>query len=250
MPTAPVNGIELYYEVHGCGPALVFARGAGGNHLSWWQQVPVLSQYFRCITFDHRGFGLSQDLPHGPGADAFVEDLRCLLDHLEIERTGLVAQSMGGWTCLGFASEYPDRVTALVLCDTTAGIDHPLVRREIRAVLQRAYSREFPERDAARCFLYREISGLNLNTPPDLLPKLMTMRHRVEALIQRRVPTLLLVGEDDVLTPPQTMELMAARLPHSRLVKVPNAGHSVYFERPEEFNQLVLDFLREAIRAN
>ena len=82
MPTAQINGIELYYETHGEGPALVLAHGAGGNHLSWWQQVPILSQHFRCVTFDHRGFGSSRDLPNGPGADAFVEDLQQLLDHL------------------------------------------------------------------------------------------------------------------------------------------------------------------------
>ena len=87
MPLVRINGIELYYEIHGEGPAVVLAHGAGGNHLSWWQQVPRLSQHFRCVTFDHRGFGSSRDLPDGPGADAFIEDLRQLLDHLGIERT-------------------------------------------------------------------------------------------------------------------------------------------------------------------
>ena len=76
MALAKINGIELYYEVHGEGPALVLAHGAGGNHLSWWQQVPVLAQSYRCVTFDHRGFGLSREQPGGPGARAFVEDLR------------------------------------------------------------------------------------------------------------------------------------------------------------------------------
>jgi 3-oxoadipate enol-lactonase len=258
MPLAQANGIELYYEVHGDGPELVLAHGAGGNHLSWWQQVPVLSQHFRCVTFDHRGFGSSRDLPGGPGADAFIEDLRQLLDHLGIERTALVAQSMGGWTSLGFASKYPHRVTALALCDTTAGIDDPEVAREMKAlqqdmprpltlVLQRAYSSDFPQRDPARCFLYQQISALNVNVPADLLIKLTAMRHSVESLIERRLPTLLLVGEEDVLTPALTMERMARRISHARFVKVPGAGHSVYFERPDEFNRIVLEFLRSEI---
>src|SRR5438270_8622571 len=105
MPLAQVNGIELYYEIHGDGPGLVLAHGAGGNHLSWWQQVPVLSRHFRCVTFDHRGFGSSRDVPGGPGAEAFIEDLRQLLDHLGIDRVALMAQSMGGWTSLGFANK-------------------------------------------------------------------------------------------------------------------------------------------------
>src|ERR1700747_3468869 len=96
MAFARVNGIDLYYEIHGDGPALVLAHGAGGNHLRWWQQVPVLAQHFRRVSLDHRGFGSSHDLLAGPGADSYVEDLRQLLDHLGIERTALVAQSMGG----------------------------------------------------------------------------------------------------------------------------------------------------------
>src|SRR3990172_8664119 len=61
VPFAPVNGIELYYKENGSGPALVFAHGAGGNHLSWWRQIPFFSRRFRCITFDHRAFGRSVD---------------------------------------------------------------------------------------------------------------------------------------------------------------------------------------------
>ena len=121
MPKAQINGIELYYEMHGQGPAVVFAHGAGGNHLSWWQQVPVLARQYRCISFDHRGFGQSLDVPNGPGSQAFVQDLKSLLDDLEIERAALVAQSMGGRTCLGFTLAYPERVSALVLADTTGG---------------------------------------------------------------------------------------------------------------------------------
>ena len=115
MHYAHVNGVELYYESHGEGPAVVFAHGRGGNHLSWWQQVPVLAKDFRCVTIDHRGWGSSKDAPNGPGRDAFVEDLKQLLDLLEVEQTFLVAQSMGGLTCLGFALAYPERVLGLVL---------------------------------------------------------------------------------------------------------------------------------------
>jgi 3-oxoadipate enol-lactonase len=258
MPMARINGIELYYEVHGEGPAVVLAHGGGGSHLSWWQQVPVLSKQFRCVSFDHRGFGSSRDLPDGPGADAFIEDLRQLLDHLGIERTALVSQSMGGWTSLGFAGRYPERVNALALCDTTAGIDDPEVAREMKTlsaanqgklaiVLQRAYSPDFPTREPAKCFLYQQISGLNVDVPSNLLAKLTAMRHRVEPIIEHRIPTLLLVGEEDQLTPAKTMELMTRRIPHARFVKVPGAGHSVYFERPDEFNRIMLEFLRMAI---
>ncbi|MGH8012462.1 MAG: alpha/beta fold hydrolase [Candidatus Binataceae bacterium] len=256
MPLAKINGIELYYETHGTGPALVMAHGAGGNHLSWWQQVPALSQQFRCVTFDHRGFGYSGDDSNGPGPNAFADDLLGLLDYLGIEKAALAGQSMGGWTVLGLASAHPERVSALVLCDTFGGMDDSEVIRaqarlrentsgNLSIVLTRAYSTEFPKREPARCFLYQQISGLNLHVPTNLIQVMGALRHPVEPIVSRRIPTMLIVGEEDVLTPANVMELMARRLPHARFVKVAGAGHSVYFERPDEFNRLLSDFVRE-----
>ena len=113
MPTADVNGIGLYYEEHGKGFPVVFAHGAGGNHISWWQQVPVFARRYRCVTFDHRGWGLSLDADdRGPAA--FIPDLRALIDHLGLEEMFLVGQSMGGLTCLGLTIADPGRVRGLV----------------------------------------------------------------------------------------------------------------------------------------
>ncbi len=76
MSSAKINGIDLHYQCYGGGDAIVFAHGAGGNLLSWWQQIPFFSQRYQCVTFDHRGFGHSLDEPEGPGAASFVDDLR------------------------------------------------------------------------------------------------------------------------------------------------------------------------------
>ena len=256
MPHARINGIDLYYETHGEGPALVLAHGGGGNHLSWWQQVPALSPQYRCVTFDHRGFGESRDMTDGPGPNAYVEDLRQLLDHLGIAKAALVGQSMGGWTVLGFAAAFPERASALVLCDTTAGMDDAEVIRaqaalrdtttgSLAQVLTRAYAANFPQRDPVRCFLYQQITGLNRHIPPKLIPTLMSLKHRIDGIVEKRVPTMLIVGAEDALIAPQIMEIMAQRIPRARLLKVPGAGHSVYFERPEEFNRALIGFLQE-----
>ena len=117
----PPPVFRLYHEEHGDGPPLVFAHGAGGTHMSWWNQIPSFSRDFRCITYSQRGFGFSPDVSGGPGRGAFVEDLRHLLDELDIERASLVGQSMGGRSVLGFAAAHPERVEALVMSSTTGG---------------------------------------------------------------------------------------------------------------------------------
>jgi len=123
------------------------------------------------VTFDHRGFGRSADVEGGPGANAYAEDLRALLDHLGIERTFLVAQSMGGGTCMGFTAAYPDRVRGLVMADTTGTMsDEKLdeMRRQHRerqpqpsGLAGRAYNQSLRERIPEMAFLYDSVMALN-----------------------------------------------------------------------------------------
>ncbi|HSP56647.1 MAG TPA: alpha/beta hydrolase, partial [Dehalococcoidia bacterium] len=121
MPVAELNGATIYYEEQGKGFPVVFVHGAGGNHMSWWQQVPEFARHYRCVTFDQRGWGLSLD-SDGAGPSALIDDLGALLDHLEIQETFLVAQSMGGIACVGLSLRQPGRVKGLVLANTFAGM--------------------------------------------------------------------------------------------------------------------------------
>jgi 3-oxoadipate enol-lactonase len=218
--------------------------------------VPEFAKAYRVVTFDHRSFGQSHDTPGGPGPRAFVRDLAALLDYLGIQKAAVVGQSMGGWTVCGFAAAYPERTGALVLCDTTGGVETAEVntahagiqersKGSLAQILANAYARNFPEREPALCFLYQQILALNTHVAPDLIPLLLSLKHDVQPIIAHHVPTLLLVGEEDVLTPPRAMASVAARIPHARFVTVPQAGHSVYFERAGEFNRLVGAFLHE-----
>ena len=167
MPVAEINGIELVYEEQGEGPGLVFLHGAAGNHISWWQQLPAFRDRFRCISIDHRGFGRSTD-PQGESAARFVDDIEALLDALGIERTALVSQSMGGRTALGFAVRHPQRVSALVLADTSASVDWPEFNERLEEqraaiglaqgpLVVAALGEKFQQRDRERTFLYRQI---------------------------------------------------------------------------------------------
>ena len=256
MPFAKVNGIDLYYETHGSGPALVFAHGGGGSHLSWWQQVPAFAPQYTVITFDHRSFGQSHDLPNGPGPHAFVADLTALLDHLNIQRAIVAGQSMGGWTVCGFAATHPERTQALILCDTSGGIEtlgavqsqaniRERSQGNLKQILANAYAQQFPQREPALCFLYQQISALNTHVAPNLVPTLFAMKHNVKPVVDHKIPTLLIVGEEDVLVPPAVMQGLTTQIPHARFVTIPHAGHSAYFEQPQTFNQAITDFLQK-----
>ena len=98
MAFADVNGVSMYYEVHGEGTPVVFAHGSGGNHISWWQQIPYFSQFYKCVIFDHGTFGRTPDEAVPKGRTAFADDLEGLLDHLAIDKAAIVAHSMGGRT--------------------------------------------------------------------------------------------------------------------------------------------------------
>ena len=261
MSSARINGIDLHYQSYGEGEAIVFAHGAGGNLLSWWQQIPFFSQRYRCVTFDHRGFGHSYDEPDGPGANSYVDDLRGLLDHLGIESAHLVAQSMGGRTMLGFAVAYPHRVKSLVMADTVGGMNVPEVLEQQRIwaekqannpaasgdIGHRAVSPLFVQRSPNLANLYLQVS--RTNPPRHTPPGGMAAGPSAEQLANLKVPTLFFVGEDDQISPPQVIEAGVRAIPGARLLRVPEAGHSVYFEKPDIFNFEVLRFIESAVAA-
>jgi 3-oxoadipate enol-lactonase len=260
MPVLARDHCDLYYEIHGSGPPLIFAHGAGGNHLSWWQQVPHFQNRFTCVTFAQRGFGHSRERAGGPGPDGFVDDLEALIEYLGFGEVRLVAQSMGGWTCLGYTLRHPERVTALVMADTIGTLTHPEADRLIdenraqghrEALFERGIHPACGERMAreqpALHFLYTQVSDLtSLPVGMDLPARLTALRTTPpEAVAALRLPVLCLAGTEDIVIPPGAVEILASLIPGARYVAVPEAGHSVYWERAETFNRLVDDLLGE-----
>lgn len=266
MPFAEVNSIQLHYQVFGDGPPLVFAHGAGGNHLSWWQQVSQFSDSFRVITFDHRGFGLTRSDSGIPTPAEFIADLLGLLDWLEIDRAALVGQSMGGVTVAGLATEHPERVAALVLAASSSGFqpaghvpppavlyaglklenagpasrNMPIARPELAA------SQEFQAEHPDLWCLLKQISALNSVPFRDLLNGLGSFQIEPDAIVAAGIPTLVLTGSHDVLVPPVLARGVAERISGAKYAEIPDAGHSSYFEQPAAFNRTVLDFLKTA----
>jgi 3-oxoadipate enol-lactonase len=256
VPFMEQGSFRLYYEDSGGNkPAILFLHGAGGNHLSWWQQVPVFMADYRCITVDQRSFGQSPDVPNGPGCAALASDALALLDHLRLERAALVAQSMGGWAAVGAAVQQPHRCWAIVLANTIGGLSDPdisALRQELAAtrparppvLWQGALGATFQKRNAVKTFLYSQISGLNAPRPAAFGEQLQRITTPLERYVACGIPTLFITSDEDILIWPEVSELVQSRVPGSRLRRVPAAGHSVYFEQPEVFNREVGAFLQ------
>ena len=258
-------GAEIYYECTGSGPAVLFAHGLGGNHLSWWQQVPHFSHHSACVTFAHRGFSPSRVASGTVDPALFEGDLLALVDHLRLAEVRLVAQSMGGWACLNFALHHPQRVRALVMASTGGAVDLKTLdagdRKSIeswlaarggvqaelgkRGIHPAAGERMAHEQPALE-FLYREIDRLSSGVDKEALrARLLAARTLpAEDLKRLAVPVLFISGTEDIVFPPPAAVALASLVPGAKLESVPAAGHSVYFERPEIFNRLVLDFFK------
>ena len=257
-------GCRLYYEVTGAGPAIVFAHGLGGNHLSWWQQVPHFAGRRTCVTFAHRGFAPSSEISGGPDPADYAGDLAALFGHLALDRVFLVAQSMGGWACLEYALANPTPVRALVLASTAGAIarratllrDPPALDAWIaraaaaRRQMQRdgvhpAAGGRLAREQPALHFLYRSIdamAGAKLDKE-GLRARMIALQTRPpDDLARLAVPTLFITGDEDVVFPPMLAPALAALMPNARVEQVAASGHSVYFERADIFNRLVDEF--------
>lgn len=251
MPRIAVKDGEIYYETHGNGPPVVLAHGVGGNHAIWFQQLPELSKHYAVITFDHRGFGLSVDRG-GHGRSEFVADLKSVLDELGVDRVALVGQSMGAGTCLGYTCNYPQRVSALVICDSLHGFEEPQKVKEIMddartatddlTQLERVLGDATRLGDPMRATLYSQLNTFNATNRKNLRGQFDPL-FAPETLAKTGVPVLFLVGEHDVLFPAAAVREMRARIDGAELVVAEGSGHSVFFEDPQAFNQQVIEFL-------
>ena len=258
------GGVRLHHEVTGDGPPIVFAHGLGGNPLSWWQQVAAFAPAYRCVTFAHRGFAPSSPIDGGPDPADFADDLAALLDALAPDRPVLVAQSMGGWGAVELALREPGRLRGLVLAATTGTVDPQRIGGAFAARLERwtheaqaridAWTRagihpaiggRMAHEQPALAQLYRQIDAMA--GPLDkavLLERLRRARTRApHELGAIRCPVLLVSGDEDVVIPPFAADALAPHLQEARVVQLPDAGHSAYFERAASFDAALRAFV-------
>jgi len=256
-----VNGVNLAVEVSGRGPALLFIHGYPLDRSIWREQIEAL-EGFRCIAPDLRGMGQSDAPDLGYSMSVYAADLDALLNALDVEEVVLCGVSMGGYVALEFLRRWRSRVRGLVLMDTRADEDSPEARRGRDAAA--ATARERGASAIADIMLPKMLAPATIGRRPEvavalravmsstpvagIIGALAAMRDREgsESLLPMLtdVPTLIVVGEADVLTPPALARTMAKSIPGARLAIIPDAGHLPPLEQPEATTDRLKEFLR------
>jgi 3-oxoadipate enol-lactonase len=253
------GSLELAYDDVGTGQPVVLIHAFPLNRTMWAPQVSALVERCRCVAPDLRGFGETTAAPPYTMRQ-YADDIARLLDQLRIETTVLGGCSMGGYVALEFWRRHRDRVRALVLVDTRAGADDDAGRIRRREMIGIA------EDQGATAIANLQISGIVGKTTREKQPDTYDAVHRMiaqsrvegivgglQAMMARpdstvtlatiTVPTLIVVGEEDVLTPPGEARAMHAAIAGSRLEIIADAGHLSSLERPAAFNHVLTEFL-------
>jgi 3-oxoadipate enol-lactonase len=260
---ARVRGIELAYDDVGQGPAVVLLHGFPFNRSMWSEQTEALADAYRVITPDLRGMGETTGAGDEPATmDEMAHDVAALLDELGVTRAVVGGLSMGGYVALAFSRRHRLRTRTLVLADTRAGADTDDARRTREEQAQKIL--EEGTGTIADDFLKKVLTPETLSERPLVVARVremilkteargaaaalrgMAVRHDQTSFLENLlVPTLILVGSEDKLTPPKEAELMRREIRGSRLQIIENASHLSNVERPDEFNLALKTFLDE-----
>jgi 3-oxoadipate enol-lactonase len=258
---------RLHWREAGEGPTVVLLHGFPFSSAQWEPQLASPPDGWRLVAPDLRGFGASSASPGNEPytMSGMAHDVARLLDELEIGRAVICGLSMGGYVAFAFWRAYRERTIGMVLCDTRATPDTDTARAG-RVELAERVAREGAAavRDA---MLPKLLSPGTVRQRPDVVERVRAMmdvapadalRHALLGMAERpdsepllrmiEVPTLVIVGEDDAITPPGEVALMARGIRGSQYEPIPDAGHLPNLERPELFDRVLHNFLQSAIR--
>jgi len=258
-----VNGSRLYYVDVGARskPAVVLIHGFPLSSEMWGKQIQALKSSFRVIAFDLRGQGKSEAGDGQFTLEFLVDDLIAVLDHLRVECAILCGLSMGGYVALRAIERNTDRVAGLILCDTKSEADTDegkLARASTIKTIKAKGVKTFATGFLTNAFAATSISDTKLvnattriickNKPLGLSGTLLALAARTDTtsfLPKIRVPTLIIVGEHDKITPADFSTKMHAAIQGSEMRIIGRAGHLSNIENPDEFNEILFAFLHE-----
>ncbi|MEQ8675841.1 MAG: alpha/beta hydrolase [Aggregatilineales bacterium] len=263
---APINGAEIYYTLTGetHSETMVMLHAGICDHRMWQHQIAHFSERFRVLAFDMRGFGQTKMVQ---GEFSFMEDLRALLDYLDIQDAWLMGCSQGGKIAINFALTYPDRVKGLLLVAPAIsgyryeGDPHPLeasfdeadeagdiaqiCELEMQVWVDGTGRKQEDVDPIVRQLIY-DMNFIPLHVPDELWEQeIETQPHAIDRLETIDKPTLLVVGDLDVPASLERVDILAERVKNAKKVVMQGTAHIPNLEYPDVFNQIVDDFLRE-----
>lgn len=260
-----LSDVELYYEVHGGdGPPLLLVAGLASDVSSWQTVLPALSEHFRVILVDNRGIGRSVPEDAPVSVDLMADDCAALIDHLGYGPVHVLGHSMGGFTALSLAARYPDRVKKLVLAATgeKSSSRNTLLFSDLADLYERGedpagffrtvfywiFSPAFFEDEGT----VKGAVEFALSYPFPQAP--VSFRNQVNAIaafdgrnlaVSVSAPALVLSAAEDLLFASSAGRELAEKLPRGKYLSVEGAAHSIHAEKPKEFAEAVVSFLKE-----
>ncbi len=257
-----INGLSVFLSGENESKSIVFVHGFPFDHRMWQAQVEELSKEYLCVDYDIRGLGESTVGDGQFTMELFVDDLEKIIDELKLNRPVLCGLSMGGYISLRAVERIQEKLSALILCDTKSSADDNEGKLKRAAAIKQINLGEFDsfiESFVLNCFgekfvkennsEYRKVvERSKKNNPLGVKGCLLAMAGRTDTtgnLLKIKLPTLIICGSEDKLTPPSVMKPMAEHIPNSEFVLVNNAGHMTPIEYPQVASRAIKDFLKK-----
>ena len=257
-----INDLFVYTSGNENNKAIIFVHGFPYDHMMWKEQIKEFSQDYFCAAYDIRGLGQS---PAGNGQftmESFVDDLEMIIDELKLDKPILCGLSMGGYISLRALERMPDKFSAVILCDTKSEADNNEGKLKRAAGIKRISTEglaPFAKDFITNCFgdyfkqNKKEESDKIIETSSQYDPVgvkgcLLAMLGRTDTtanLEKINIPTLLICGVQDALTPPAIMKEMQKKIKNAEYVEIKNAGHMTPIENPEEVNSTISLFFNK-----
>ncbi len=261
---ATINQITLAYDDHGIGQPVLFLHAFPLNRSVWSGELITLlaEERYRLVSLDWRGFGESDITGDVSTMEMFADDVAGLMDMLGMQDAVICGLSMGGYAAFAFLRKYPQRVKALILADTKPGADSAEAKANRENVARIAETQgagaiadmqvpkllaEHTRQNHAEVEIrIRQIIAAATTQGIAAASRGMALRDDATDLLAGiTCPTLVIVGEQDVVTPPDIAREYVAQIPNAQLVVIPQAGHLSNMEQPEAFIEAIRGFLRE-----
>lgn len=257
-----INNLTFSYLDEGStnAPAIILIHGFPLNKAIWKKQVEILMDSYRVIAYDIRGHGNTDTGNDNFSIGLFANDLLSLMDALKIDKAILCGLSMGGYIALYAIENYPERLKALILCDTNCAADKPEAKeKRMKAIVSirekglEQYAEESLKKLFAQISFSKQIEEIALvremimkTSKPSLIKTLHALAERKETcnrLQEIKVPVLIMVGKEDEITPPDIALALHDKIKNSTIQIIDNAGHLCNMENPEQFNDQLTGFL-------